>query len=333
VRTGAASLLTAFLVTGCATPVPPEEMGAAFGRVQYLQDGAEVTFESSPRLAPFIRQDVLRIVVRPAAGGEAHSVPVESDGSFYLPLPAGEHLLIGYQRTWSQDWKDPLRRYSAGRIMAPLSVTKREAIYLGDLRIERRGRAARIDVLDQEESTRQRLAPRLAEGKLTLRKALARPEQQPGRFARVTAICGGSWAIACDGNHHGVRPLQPNALAWTYPQVDSVTPSLEWTPSSRAGVTYDVALYEYIEGFGSPQGLLGPLVAYAERLQDPRYTPPALKRGQGYRWSVRLRDGDTVSSWSTTSQTAVLPAVLPGMFFLTGGSSSGQIFGFETPPR
>jgi hypothetical protein len=82
----------------------------------------------------------------------------------------------------------------------------------------------------------------------------------------------------------------------------------------------------YVWGTGA--GVRGPVLAYAEGLQKPRYTPPALQRGQRYEWSVRLRDGDTVSTWSTTSQTAIAPVLFPGMVFVGGGSSFGQYFGF-----
>jgi len=42
-------------------------------------------------------------------------------------------------------------------------------------------------------------------------------------------------------------------------------------------------------------------------------------------WSVRLRNGDTVSSWTTTSYFA---------FFIVGSArGSGQWYGFTTPDK
>jgi hypothetical protein len=73
-------------------------------------------------------------------------------------------------------------------------------------------------------------------------------------------------------------------------------------------------------------------VSLAATLLKPSYRAPsrgALQRGQRYEWSVRLRDGDTVSTWSTTSHTAIAPVLFPGMVFVGGGSSFGQCFGFE----
>jgi hypothetical protein len=314
-----AVLLAAVGAAGCATTEAPrpEEMGAAFGRVEYLEEGKAVTFGET-----FFTRSGLRLFVRPAAGGKVQWFDVEAEGSFYLPLPAGEHVLVGYARSAKTG---PRVYRKTASLMAAFVVAKGEAIYIGDLRVETRGPAVRTTIVDQEETTRERVAAGLAAAKLSPGKRLMRPEQQPGRFTAVTAICGKSWGIECDGNHHGVRPLQPNAFAWTYPTVESLTPLLEWTPSSRSDVTYDVAVYE------SVLGMRASLLAYAEGLRQPRYTPPSLPSGERYQWTVRLRSADTVSSWSTTSQIAYFPVLLPGAFFMGGGSSSGQYFGFETP--
>jgi hypothetical protein len=44
------------------------------------------------------KQEWHRVIAR-SAGGDAQLVLIEGDGTFYLPLPAGEHVLVGYQRT------------------------------------------------------------------------------------------------------------------------------------------------------------------------------------------------------------------------------------------
>jgi hypothetical protein len=62
-------------------------------------------------------------------------------------------------------------------------------------------------------------------------------------------------------------------------------------------------------------------VSYAEGLKEPRYAPKTpLEPGRRYQWSVRLRDGDTVSSWSTTGYNWIVR------------TGYGQYFAFETPP-
>jgi hypothetical protein len=307
-----AVLWTTLLVGGCAT-TPVEEMGAAFGRVQYLENGKEVGLTVG-----FFKQDSARLIVR-RVGGDAQAVPIEGDGAFYLPLPVGEYVFVAYRRGSQVAGRSSETTY---RVMAAFSVAKAQAVYIGDLRVDRVGKAARIGIVDREDDAREGLAPRLAEAKLTLAKGLMRPEQPPGRFSRVTAICGGSWGIQCEGNHHGVRQLEPGAFALP---LDSVTPLLEWTPSSRSDVTYDVAIHERLD-----LGVRGAVLVYAEGLSRPRYTPPALERGQRYEWSVRLRDGDTVSTWSTTGHSAYFPVILPGVFVGGfGGSGSAQYFSFE----
>jgi hypothetical protein len=65
---------------------------------------------------------------------------------------------------------------------------------------------------------------------------------------------------------------------------------------------------------------------YAEGLTEPRFTPSApLRPDKKYEWSVRLRRGDTVSSWSTTSFSLNL--------LIAGRSNSRSVFGFETPAQ
>jgi hypothetical protein len=309
--------LAALSVAGCVTP-PPQEMGAAFGRVEYLEDGRQVSFGTE-----FLTSDGVRVLFRPAAGGGVTSAYVASDGSFYVPLPAGEHVFLGYRRGRKVGTRTTS---TAGRVVGAFVVAKGEAVYIGDLRIEAVGRDSRWNIVDREGSTRERLAPRLTEAKLPSVKRLMRPEQPPGRYTRVTPICGGSWGIQCDSHHQGVTPVQPDGFPWTFPPVGSVTPLLEWTASSRREVTYDLAIYERLD-----IGVRGAVLAYAEGLQKPRYTPGPLQRGQRYEWSVRLRDGDTVSTWSTTNQTTVIVVPIPGLFMAGGGSSSGTYFGFEIP--
>jgi hypothetical protein len=70
----------------------------------------------------------------------------------------------------------------------------------------------------------------------------------------------------------------------------------------------------------------GKLVAYAERLPEPRFQPEQpLRPASKYLWSVRLRKDDAVSTWSTTSFSA----------FMFGGwtNSAGYWFGFTTSDR
>jgi len=107
-----------------------------------------------------------------------------------------------------------------------------------------------------------------------------------------------------------------------YPDVVDGRPQLAWKPSTAAGVTYDVAIYESLTltvDLPTAPRARGALVAYAEALPEPSFKPQQpLAPGKRYMWSVRLRNGDTVTSWSTTGYYAVI----------AGGS--GHWFGFAT---
>ena len=86
----------------------------------------------------------------------------------------------------------------------------------------------------------------------------------------------------------------------------------------------------------SVRDLPGALVAYAEGLREPRWSPPSLQPGRLYQWTVRLRDGDTVSSWSTTEQHAAEAFLFtPFVELLMSGAPrrDPKYFGFQTLPQ
>ena len=144
-------------------------------------------------------------------------------------------------------------------------------------------------------------------------------------YARVIDICDGAWGVRCSQSLQGVEPLSPQGTAEGVPVTGSLTPRLEWQPSTRPGVTYDVVVYESLwitlAGLRSAR-IPGPRVAYAQGLREPGFAPAAeLARGRIYAWSVRLRDGDTVSSWSSTSYSD----------FAGTSRGWGQSFHFATP--
>ena len=293
--------------------------GRAFGQFRYVEDGKEVTWGSV-----FPSTDSLTLFVRPAGGGQMQYMDVPADGGFFWPLKGGDYTIVGFQLA---------RRGGATvtrtmRLMAGFSVPQAgQAVYIGDLLLESRAGASRVEVLDRYEVARQRVEQRLAAAKLAAAKGLMQVEAPPGRHGRITAICAAAWAVGCDSDYQGVRPLQPEGTERSYVRVANLTPALEWKPPGRPGATYDVAIYESLDfsyGLsGSVRGLRGALVAYAEGLAEPRYVAPPLEAGKRYQWSVRLRDGDTVSSWSTTSYSLFL--------LIAGRRTSGQYFAFETP--
>lgn len=301
-----------------ASPAEPRE-SAVFGHVRLIENGKELTWGSL-----FPSTDTFTLFLRPAGGGPLQYIDVPAHGHFFAFLQRGEYTVLGFEL----DRSGPARFTRTGRLMTRFAVSQpAQAFYVGALRVESRGGASRVQVLDDYDVALKRSEERIAAAKLTPAKALMWLEPPVGRYARITSICAASWAIGCDASYQGVRPLQPEGTERRYAQVKERSPLLEWAPSSKAGTTYDVAIYESLHFkhgiFGEVHGLRGTLVAYAEALAEPRYVPPPLEPGKRYQWSVRLRDGDTVSSWSTTSHSSFI--------VIAGSKRSGQYFFFETP--
>jgi hypothetical protein len=319
-------LLAAMTVLGgCAhraedavAPFEPRE-SAVFGHLRLIENGKDVTWGSL-----FPSTDTLTLFVRPAGGGAMQYIDVPADGHFFAFLQRGEYTVLGFELARS----GAARSTRVARLMTRFTVSQPgQAFYVGALRMEARGGASRIQVLDEYDAALTRAQERITAAKLAPAKTLMALESPVGRYARITSICAASWAIECDANYQGVRPLQPEGTERRYVQVQGRTPLLQWKPSAKPGTTYDVAIYESLQFkhgvFGEVHGLRGSLVAYAEALTEPRYVPPPLEPGKLYQWSVRLRDGDTVSSWSTTSHSSNV--------VIAASRSSGRYFTFATP--
>jgi hypothetical protein len=323
-------MLIATLIAGCGEmpkrAASEEEAtaaagyGRAFGRVEYLEGGKEVVWGTS-----FFTTNTLTLFVRSLPSAEMHYLEVESDGTFYWPLPAGEYEIVGFQMLRISG----TRSTRTGRLMTKFSLPQAgQAVYVGDVRIN----AARggFQLVDRYAETLKRVEARLAEGKLQAVKGLMGREQPPGSVKRMSAICDAMWELKCGGSYQGVEPTSPEGTAQRFPLIEILTPRLEWKPSTRPGVTYDVIVFEslrlHYNFAANTADLRGSVVAYAEGLREPSHSfEKPFAPGKRYEWSVRLRDGDTVSSWSTTSHS---------LFLVVGASSgSGRSFGFETPAQ
>lgn len=148
-----------------------------------------------------------------------------------------------------------------------------------------------------------------------------------GSYKRVVEICARAWEIECDRTYQGVAALLPEGTNEGSETTAGLTPQFEWKPSKMLGISYDVAIYE-----SESLNLLGTikergkLAAYAEGLREAKFQlDKPLEPGKKYLWSVRLRQDETVSTWTTTSYFA---------FFIIGSArGSGQWYGFTTPDR
>jgi hypothetical protein len=283
--------------------------GLVFGRLRLFYKDKEVEFSRvTNRVQLFIRTQQTGEIQRKDFTGD--------QGKFSWSLPVGEYVIVGYQYLTV-----------TGRLWLTFYVPDPgEANYIGDLHIMlqdgRYGWQVRDAFAEAEQDSDAGLAKEGAKAIV----ALMRPERRLGSYRRMTSICATvDWGIACDRTNQGVKPLSPVQSTQGFPTVDRLTPRLAWSAPFREGVTYDLAIYESISApLLGLNHMRGPLIFYAEALPEPFYqldTP--LARGKRYEWSVRLRSGDTVSTWSTTGYFVFL--------IIAAASGSGNWFGFTTP--
>ena len=83
--------------------------------------------------------------------------------------------------------------------------------------------------------------------------------------------------------------------------VSSLQPTLQWAPSSKSGVSYDLIIFVPDE----TDSKKNVTVYYREGLTETTHKiEEALKPGTEYQWSVRTREGDNLGEYSKTeSQT------------------------------
>jgi len=318
---GAISLLAVMVVACGEMPVRPvsEESatveagyGRAFGRVVYVEDGKQREWKWLEELV---------LYVRPASGVVLQRMSITGDGRFYWPLKAGDYVIAGYS---------VLGPPRTGRLWISFSIPRPgQGVYIGDLHIDTVHGRYYFGVDDKYADALAKVQPQLTAAKIVPEKLLMTPEKKQETVKSTWPICATRSGLACETNLQGVKPVQPPDTASSFATVTSLTPLLAWKPSSKEGFTYDVAVYESLSLAGDMPGaqrIRGTRVAYAEGLREPRFqlsTP--LAPNTKYEWSVRLRRGENVSTWSTTGYFA---------FFVIGwAAGSGQWFGIETPEK
>ncbi len=318
------------LLGGCASsppiagqPPPPvtftESQSAVFGRIAQLRDGKEVDWETGPAM---LGPGGHLVYLRSAQTGMFDQKLIGADGRFIWPLAPSDYTIA------------TIRLDNVPRGLARLWATFRierpgEAVYIGNLRMLASAGRYAFDVEDRLDAEAANIGARVAVPLPPVSRAMVRFEPRVGTFSSLWAICGPRGGVTCDRTWQGLEPLKPVDTARSFVALDNLTPLLEWKPVARETMRYDVAVYESLPlGLnlpGSPR-VRGSLVAYAEGLDVPRWrVTPALKPDTKYEWSVRVRDGDTVSTWSTTSQFTLL--LVAAVF------SHGDWFSLSTPAR
>jgi hypothetical protein len=292
--------------------------GWVFGRIAVIdKKGKEISFSDS-----IWTMSQFSVWLRSQQTGILSKQRVLGDGSFLWKLEPGEYVLAGFSgNIWESG---PL----AGRLWGKFTVKPvPQASYIGTISVRSYDGYYRFGLKDDYEQALEKVNSQLQSAGREPVKVLLAFEDRLGNYEAVSAICAEEWGLECGLQLSGVEPVHPeNGSGSSFPTAESLSPTFEWKPAAKAGIKYDLAIYESLSLPGAAMGkqIRGELVTYAEALSEPRFAlDKVLKPDTKYQWSVRLREGTKVSSWSTTGYFA---------FFVVGYASGyGYWFQFSTP--
>lgn len=317
------ALVMLLLVWGCSTPptikdAEPVDDAASivFGSVEVYTDG-----ELQEWGTRFFGFDHFYLIILPPDTNEAMSYKLAEDGVFFWALPPGDYTLLGYV------WHDDVSQRS-GRIGMSFNVPESgEDIYIGSIEYQDRVAYFESSVEDKYDEVMVRYREKYpARNKVPVSEIMVEPTMV-GNVSAVRGQCHDDWNVECDKRFSGVTPVSPEVSSSGFPALDTLQPEFRWKGCSRSDISYDLIIYEAaayaVAGATTPSYTKGHVVAYVEDLKEPRWqmdTP--LKPDTRYFWSVRLREGGTVSLWSVQSHTTFL------LVYMSWGS--GNWFQFKT---
>jgi hypothetical protein len=311
------------LIWGCAAPPTMKNVEQAatdtsmvFGSVEVYDEGELKKWGSR-----FFGHDFFYLTILPPDSNEAITHKLAKDGRFFWSLEPGEYLLLGY--VWDSD-TGQMSGHIGSTFRVPEAGTD---TYIGSLVF--RGNVAMLvpqleDRFDEFTALHNERFPDRA---ATVVRELAESPERIGSYSAYRPPCDEAWNIGCSKRFRGVTPLSPQVAQSGFPMESNLMPEFRWKGCPRSEVSYDLILYEAaayaVAGAGVPSYMRGRMIAYVEDLKEPRWRPTvALKPDTRYFWSVRLRDGDTVSGWSTQSHSTFL------LVYMSWGY--GQWFQFQT---
>jgi hypothetical protein len=292
------------------------DTNVVFGSVKVYEDD-----ELQKWGVKFFGSNYFYLTILPPDSNEAITYKLAKNGTFFWSLPPGEYKLLGYH--WqNESWQ------RTGYIDASFSVPDSGAdTYLGT--IEFRGNMVLLvpHFQDEFDDIVKLYDAKFPERKGTAIKQLFEPPQSIGNVVALRGQCHDAWGIECDKRFSGVTPTSPRVSQSGFPSVDTLKPEFRWNPSARQDITYDLIIYEAAAyafgGMTTPLYMKGRVVAYEEGIRGPYWQPQTpLKPDARYIWSVRLREGNTVSRWSTQSHSTFL------LVYMSSGF--GQWFQFRT---
>ncbi len=249
---GAAALRLCFAslvllaLAGCMGPTLPNVktsapgQAAVFGRINVVEDGAPAKWRSGGFIE--VTSGQFRLIVIEEATSKPLFHDLEKDGTFVWNLAAGRYMIAGF------DWTSGISSLS-GTIRSRFSVPEAgvPAIYIGTLDLTISSNRYGIAIRDEFDEAAVALTKQISGLRGRPVKGLMEIEEEPTGGARYSAhVCNKVWKMACGKRYRGVEPLDPEIRRLGFPRAKSLQPTLKWSASDKAGVTYDVILYEAI---------------------------------------------------------------------------------------
>lgn len=253
---------------------------------------------------------------------------LRGDGSFVWFLRPGEYTIVAMEYEHILHGRSET---TTGRIGGSFEVPQEPAaVYIGTLSILQDANRFLVAVRDDFADASTAANFPQGAGKESMARRLLVVERVPDGQKQI-GICDGSWGLSCTKDNYGVIPISPPSEKENFESVSSLEPVFSWQPSPVAGVTYDFVIHRALpykqKGFESSY-VHGPIIEWATELTEPRYTlKKPLDPDSKYFWSVRLRKGDVVSDWSSTSFFSFYFLV----FAYATETGRGVPFNFRTP--
>ncbi len=298
------------------TPISGQSI--VFGSLEVIEDGERKSWGMS-----WSGGEVFRLLLLAPGSDTAMIYTLDKSGEFNWSLAPGEYTLVGYELARGAHIR-------SGRLWSRFQVAEGSAgVYLGKLTVSLNKGRFLFSVKDEYARAAAAFRKRYPSIDGAPQKADLQMDGGIGHYTGLSHICAQGWGIECSKSFTGIEPLQPSMEAGKFNTLESLTPHFQWKPSNDPQVSYDLLIHEvvrYSRGGMDTQRMPGRVAFYAENLQQPSLQlQQPLTPGREYYWSVRLRRGDTVSTWSTYSRFA---------FYLVAWSAGyGQWFSFATPQR
>ena len=293
----------ALLAAGCGTAPTMKDVEAVTADT-HIAYGSVSVFDAEGKAqdwgAGWTGYNYFYVTILPTGRTDAFTYRLDDDGMFYWALEPGDYTLLGYHWTQGQSQRTG---YFGAEFQVPDSGGD---VYLGSIEL----RSIRFGlvpiVVDRFDEMAIRYDMKFPARSRTSVNSLIEMPGLLGHAGDYRHQCHEAWGIECSDRFSGVTPVTPDCKKTGFPMIETLQPTFRWQASSRDDVSYDLVLYEAarysISGGVSDSYMRGRRVAYVEGLSEARWMPDTpLRPDTRYFWSVRMREGDTVSGWSTQS--------------------------------